>query len=196
MPDVAAERTLPHSLDAEKSVLGAILIQQRRLQPGRRAHRRARLLSRRAPAHLQQHGRAQRAQRAHRFRDAARGAVARRSARRSRRAGLHRVAGRRRAALRQRRVLRAHRQREVDAPQPDSLGEQDSRRGLRGRAGAGPAARRGRACDLCHRRGPHPRRVRAAARSRSGQLCRDRKAAVAQRAWSPACRRVSSTSTR
>ena len=26
MPDVAAERTLPHSLDAEKSVLGAILI--------------------------------------------------------------------------------------------------------------------------------------------------------------------------
>ena len=26
MPDVAAERTLPHNLDAEKSVLGAILI--------------------------------------------------------------------------------------------------------------------------------------------------------------------------
>ena len=80
----------------------------------------------------------------------------------------------------QRRVLRAHRQGEVDAPQPDSLGEQDPGRGLRGGAGAGPAARRGRARDFRDRRGSHPRRVRAAARSRAEQLRDDREAAAAQ----------------
>ena len=101
-------------------------------------------------------------------------------ARRSRRAGLHRVARRRRAAIGQRRVLRAHRQGKVDASQPDSLGEQDPGRGLRGRGGAGPAPRRGRAGDLCDRRGSHPRRVRAAARSRAEQLRDDREAAAAQ----------------
>ena len=101
-------------------------------------------------------------------------------ARRGRRPGLHRLARRRRAALGQRRVLRAHRQGEVDAPEPDPLREQDPRRGLRGRGGAGPAARRGGARDLRDRRGPHPRRLRAAARPRAEQLRDDREAAAAQ----------------
>jgi replicative DNA helicase len=58
MPDVAAERKLPHSLDAEKSVLGAILIHNDAFNQAAE-HIDGRLLSRRAPAHLQQHGRAQ-----------------------------------------------------------------------------------------------------------------------------------------
>ncbi len=100
---------------------------QRRVQPGRRGHRRARLLPRRAPAHLRQDGRAQRAQRADRPRHAQGRAVAHRRARRGRRARLHRVARRRRAAVGQRRALRAHRQGEVDAAEPDPLGQQDPR---------------------------------------------------------------------
>ena len=76
-------------------------------------------------------------------------------------------------------VLRAHRQGEVDPPQPDPLGQQDPDRGLRGRAGAGPAARRGRAIDLRDRRGSDPRRLRAAARSGAEQL-RDHREALQQ----------------
>ncbi len=180
MPDVAAERTLPHSLDAEKSVLGAILDSQRGVQPRRRAHRRARFLSRRAPPHLQQHGGAQRAQRSHRLRHAQGGAVPHRATRRGRRPGLHRVAGRRRAAFGERRVLLPHRQREVDAQKPDPLRQQDPHRGLRGGTGAGPPARRGGARDLRHRRRSHPRRFRSAARPRAEQLRDDREAAAAQ----------------
>ena len=179
MPDVAADRTLPHNLEAEKSVLGAILINNDAFNQAaevidardffRDAHRRifdkmVGLSERSEPD---------------RFRHAARRAVARRRARRGRRPGLHRVAHRRRAALGQRRVLREDRQGEVDAPQADPVGQQDSRRGLRRRGGPGPAARRGRALDL-----PSPRTACAPASCRCAiswrAAFRDREAAAAQ----------------
>ena len=117
---------------------------QRRVQPGGAGHRQRRLLPRRAPAHLRQDGRAQRAPPGDRLRHAEGGAVARRRARRGRRAGLHRVAGRRRAARDQRRVLRADRQGEGDAAESDLRGQQDPDQRLRGRSGIGPDPRRGR----------------------------------------------------
>ena len=59
MADVAvAERTLPHNLEAERSVLGAILLHNDALQPCGRGHRLARLLPRRAPSDLRQDGEA------------------------------------------------------------------------------------------------------------------------------------------
>ena len=197
MPDVAApERTLPHNLDAEKSVLGAILIHNDAFNHAaelidskdffRDAHRRIfdKMVA------LSERGRC------HRLHHAERRADAGRRARRDRRAGLHRGARRRRAAVGQRRVLRADRQGEVDAPQPDPLGQQDSDRGLRGGAGTGGAARRGRAVDLRDCRGTDPRRLRAAQGSRADQLRDDREAAAAARGRSPACRADSPISTR
>ena len=64
------DRTLPHNLEAEKCVLGAILINNHGVQSGRRGHRRAGFLPRRAPAHLREDGRAHRPQRAGRSRHA------------------------------------------------------------------------------------------------------------------------------
>ena len=182
MPDVAAapERTLPHSLDAEKSVLGAILIHNDAFNHAAELIDSQRLLPRRAPPHLRQDGRAQRTRRCHRLHHAEGRARPRRRPRRSRRAVVHRGAGRRRAALGQRRVLRAHRQGKVDAAQPDSLGEQDSDRGLRSGAGAGDAPRRSRALDLRDCRGTDPRGFRAAPGSRAEQLRDDREAAAEQ----------------
>ena len=181
MADIAASRTHASAQPRRREV-GARRDPdpQRSVQPRRGADRRARFLPRRAPPHLRPDGRAQRARRSDRLRHAEGGAVASGRARRGRRAGLHRVARRRRAALGQRRVLRADRQGEVDAPEPDSLGEQDPDRGVRGGAGAGPAARRGRALDLRDRRGSDPRRLRAAARPGAEQLRDDREAAAAQ----------------
>ena len=118
MPETAvaaAERTLPHNLEAERSVLGAILVHNDAFNLAAQVDRQRRLLPRRAPAHLRPDGRAQRAPRRHRLRHAEGGARARRPARRSGRPGLHRVAGRRRAARDQRRVLRADRQGEEHA---------------------------------------------------------------------------------
>ena len=128
MADVAvAERTLPHNLEAERSVLGAILLHNDAFNLAaevidsrdffRDAHRRIFdkmvKLAERGDAidlvtlkeELARVGRA----------------------RRGRRAGLHRGARRRRAALDQRRALRADHQGEGDAPEPDLLGEQDPR---------------------------------------------------------------------
>ena len=73
----AAERTLPHNLEAERSVLGAILVHNDAFNLAAQVIDSRRLLSRRAPAHLRQDGRAQRAQPGHRLRHAEGGAVAR-----------------------------------------------------------------------------------------------------------------------
>ncbi len=73
MPETAvaaAERTLPHNLEAERSVLGAILVHNDAFNLAAQVIDSARLLSRRAPAHLRPDGRAQRAPRRHRFRHA------------------------------------------------------------------------------------------------------------------------------
>ena len=185
MPDVATpERTLPHNLDAEKSVLGAILIHNDAFNHAaelidsrdffRDAHRRIfdKMVA------LSERGDADRLHHAERRADAGRGAG------RDRWAGLHRGAGRRRAAVGQCRVLRADRQREVDAPQPDPLGEQDSDRGLRSGAGTGRAPRRGRArrSSRLPRTGSAPASCRCAiwcrAASRRSRSCSSSKGLV------------------
>ena len=182
MPDVAAapERTLPHSLDAEKSVLGAILIHNDAFNHAaelldsqdffRDAHRRIfdRMVT------LSERGDAID------FITLKEELAAHRRSRRGRRSVVHRRAGRRRAAVGERRVLRAHRQGKVDAAQPDPLGEQDSQRGLRSGAGTGDAARRSRALDLRDCRGTHPRGLRSAQGSRAEQLRDHREAAAEQ----------------
>ena len=128
MPDVAvAERTLPHNLEAERSVLGAILLHNDAFNLAAEVIDSQRFLPRRAPAHLRQDGQARRARRRDRSRHAQGGARAVGRARRGRRPGLHHGARRRRAALDQRRALRADHQGEGDAPEPDLLGQQDSR---------------------------------------------------------------------
>ena len=109
-------------------MLGAILLHNDAFNLAAEVIDSARFLPRRAPPHLRQDGQARRARRRDRSGHAEGGAGAIRRARRSRRPRLHRGAGRRRAALDQRRALRADHQREGDAPQPDLLRQQDSRR--------------------------------------------------------------------
>ena len=134
---------------------------------------------------------------ADRLRHAERGAGAVGRARRSRRPRLHRGARRRRAALGQRRVLRADRQGEVDAPEPDSFGEQDPRRRVRGGGGAGPAsstrpsARSSRSPRIGSATGFVPLRDLVAE-----QLRRRSRSCSSTRGWSPACRPASPISTR
>ena len=128
MPDAVAERTLPHNLEAERSVLGAILLHNDAFNLAaevidsgdffRDAHRRI----------FDKMVKLVRARRRHRSRHAQGGARTLRRSRRGRRPGLHRGARRRRAALDQRRALRADHQGEGDAPQPDLLRQQDSSR--------------------------------------------------------------------
>ena len=163
-------------------MLGAILVHNDAFNLAAQVIDSRRLLPRRAPPHLRQDGRAQRAQPGDRLRHAERGAVARRRARRRRRAGLRRVAGRRRAARDQRRVLRAHRQREVDAAEPDLRGQQDPHQRLRGRSGIGPDPRRGRERHLRGRRRPAEGRLRPDARPGQGELPEDRAAVRAEAA--------------
>ena len=135
MPETLAaapDRTLPHNLEAEKSVLGAILIHNEAFNHAaelidardffRDAHRRIFdkmvALSERNDAidlvtlkdELQRRGELEEV-----------GGP-----------GVHRVAGRRRAPQRQRRALRADRQGKGHAAEPDSFRQPDSRRGLSG----------------------------------------------------------------
>ena len=172
----AHERTLPHNLDAERSVLGAILIDNEAFNTAiaivtsaaffRDAHRRI----------LRADDRPRRAAQRHRLRDPARGAGAQRRARGHRRRGLPGLARRRRAALHQRRGLRAHRQGKGHAAQPDLRGQQDRRQCLRGRPGRRPDPRRRRGRHLLGRRGPGQGRLRADAPAGAGQLPEDREA--------------------
>ena len=192
-----AERTLPHSLDAEKSVLGAILIRNEAFNHAaelidardffRDAHRRIfdKMVA------LSERG------------DPIDFVTLKEELSRS--GELDEVGGPAYIASladgvprsRQRRVLRADRQGEVDAPQSDSLRQQHPRRrAYEAEQEPDLSARRGRAVDLRDRRGSDPRRLRAAARSGAEQLRDDREAAAAQGRWSPACRPASSTSTR
>ena len=158
----AAERTLPHNLEAERSVLGAILVHNdafnlaaQVIDAGdfyRDAHRRIFdkmvALNERNQAidfvtlkeELSRGGEL----------DDVGGP------------GLRRVARRRRAARDQRRVLRAHRQGKGDAAEPDLRGEQDPDQRLRGGPGVGPDPGRGRERDL--RGGRRPAEGRASCR--------------------------------
>ena len=52
--DIHLERGLPASIEAERSILGAILLDNGLYEPGRPAQAR-RLLARRAPPHLRPH---------------------------------------------------------------------------------------------------------------------------------------------
>ena len=69
-----AERTLPHNLEAERSVLGAILLHNDAFNLAAEVIDSQRLLPRRAPAHLRQDGEADRARRRDRPRHAQGGA--------------------------------------------------------------------------------------------------------------------------
>ena len=197
MPDIAvAERTLPHNLEAERSVLGAILLHNDAFNLAaevidsgdffRDAHRRifdkmVKLAERSDAIDLvtlkEELGRVRRA-------------------RRGRRPGLHHGARRRRAALDERRALRADHQGEGDAPESDLLREQDSLDGVRGRGRRRRHPRPGRARDLRDRRRQGARRLRLAARSGAVEPRHDREAAARARSWSPACRPASPISTR
>ena len=123
-----SDRTLPHNLEAEKCVLGAILINNQAFNQAAEVIDAAGLLPRCAPAHLREDGRAQRSQRADRSRHAQGRADAIERARGRRRARLHQRAHRRRAAVGQRRVLREDRQGEVDAAAADPVGQRRARR--------------------------------------------------------------------
>ena len=101
-------------------------------------------------------------------------------ARRSGRPRLHRRARRRRAALDERRALRAHHQGKGDPPEPDLLGEQDSRDRVRRRGRSRRHPRSGRARDLRDRRRQGARRLRVAARAGAVEPRHDREAARAQ----------------
>ena len=191
-----AERTLPHNLEAERSVLGAILLHNDAFNLAaevidssdffRDAHRRifdkmVKLAERGDAIDLvtlkEELGRVGRA-------------------RRGRRAGLHHRARRRRAALDQRRALRADHQGEGDPPEPDLLGQQDPRDGLRGRGGRRRHPRSGRARDLRDRRRQGARRLRLAARPRAGAASTRSRSCTRARSSSPACRPASPISTR
>ena len=181
MPDAAvAERTLPHNLEAERSVLGAILLHNDAFNLAaevidasdffRDAHRRI----------FDKMVKLVRARRRDRSGHAEGGAGAIRRSRRGRRPRLHHGARRRRAALDQRRALRADHQGEGDPPESDLLGEQDSRDRLRRRGGRRRHPRPGGARDLRDRRRQGARRLRLAARPGAVQPRHDREAARAQ----------------
>ena len=141
----ASDRSLPHNLEAERSVLGAILLHNEAFNARGRgldsrdffrdAHRRI----------FDKMVRARRAGRRDRPGHPQGGAGRGGRARRGGRPGLHRRARRRRAALDQRRALRPDHQGEGHPPEPDLLGEQDPRYGVRGRGGGRPDPRPGRA---------------------------------------------------
>ena len=132
MTDLAApDRTLPHNLEAERSVLGAILLHNEAFNQAaevidagdffRDAHRR--IFEKMVLLSERRHG--------DRHRHAEGGTGQDRRDRRSGRAGLHRLAGGRRPAVDQRRVLRAHHQGEGDPPQPDLRGQPHSHHRVR-----------------------------------------------------------------
>ena len=192
----AAERTLPHNLEAERSVLGAILVHNDAFNLAaqvidssdfyRDAHRR---IFDRMVALNERHD-------AIDFVTLKEELVTRRRARRGRRARLRRVARRRRAARDQRRVLRADRQGEGDASQSDLRGEQDPHQRLRGRAGIGPDPGRGRERDLRRRRRPAEGRLRRRCAIWSRKASRRSSSCSSRSGSSPACPRASSISTR
>ena len=127
MPETAVRRrwscTLPHNLEAERSVLGAVLVHNDAFNLAAQVIDARRFLPRRAPAHLRPDGRAQRAHQAIDFvtlKEDWPAAATHRWADR-----LRRLARRRRATSDQRGVLRADRQGEGDAAQPDLRRAQD-----------------------------------------------------------------------
>ena len=189
------DRTLPHNLEAERSVLGAVLIHNDAFNQAaevlnprdfyRDAHRRI------FEKMIQLSERRKR----HRLRHAQGRALPRGRARRSGRPGLHLGARRRPAARHQRRVLRAHRAREVDASQSHLRVQQNSGHRLRGGAGAEPHSRRGRAGDLRDRRRSRARRVHVDAPAGASRASRRSSARTSASSSSPACRRDSPIST-
>ncbi len=178
----AVDRPLPHNLEAERSVLGAVLIHNDAFNPAaevltprdfyRDAHRRIfeKMIE------LSERG------------NAIDFVTLREELSRSGeldevgRPGLRRGARRRTAARDQRRVLRAHRPREIDAPQSHLLGQQDPRDRVRGGARSEPDSRRGGAVDLRDCGRSRARRLCVDAAARARQLRGDRAGARAQAA--------------
>ena len=170
MPDVAvAERTLPHNLEAERSVLGAILLHNDAFNLAAEVIDSRRFLPRRAPPHLRQDGQARRAQRRHRSRHAE--GRARRARASSTRSAARPTSPRSSTACRARptssttpRIIKE----KATLRQPDLLGEQDPRDRVRRRGGGRRHPRPGRARDLRDRRRQGARRLRLAARPGAG----------------------------
>ena len=170
MADPAADRTLPHNLEAERAVLGAILLNAEAIHQAvefikdtdffRDAHRRIfeKMLG------LMERGQAI---------DfiTIKDELARSG-------DLDQVGGPAYVASLvdglphgdQRRRLRPHREAEVDAAQPDPVGQPRPLERLSRRRGRGGHHRRGGARDLRHRRRVDPRRVRVDARPGERQL--------------------------
>ena len=198
MPDVAAaERTLPHNLEAEKSVLGAILIHNEAFNHAaelidsrdffRDAHRRIFdkmvALSERSDAidlvtlkdELQ------------RARASSRRSAGPPTSRRSPTA-CRAVANVEHYAriVKEKATLRnlIHSANRILAD------------GLRGRGGRRPDPRRCREGDLRDRRGPHPRRASCRCAISCRAASRRSRSCSSTRGWSPACRPASSISTR
>ena len=177
-----AQRTLPHNLEAERSVLGAILVHND-------AFNLAAQVIDSGDFYRDDHRRIFDCMVALNERNAAIDFVTLKEEL-SRGGELDAVggpayvagAGRRRAPGDQRRVLRADRQGEVHAPQPDLRGQQDPHQRLRSGPGSRRHPGRGRRLDLRGGRRPAEGRLRPDARPGEGKLPEDRAAVRAEAA--------------
>ena len=114
------ERPMPHNVEAERSILGAILLDNNAHQCGHREAQAGGFFPRSSPAHLSADDRARRNAAGHRPGDAHRAVAAQRRTGIRRRRGLRLAVDGRRAARHQRRALRAHREGKIAAARPDS----------------------------------------------------------------------------
>ena len=169
LEEITSEKGLPQNLEAERSVLGAILLDPAALSLRRPDPLAGRLLPGHAPPHLQRDARALAAFGRDRRPHAQGGARPRGRDREGRRRRLPDGAARRGAGRRQRRALRPDRQGEVDPPPPHPGGPEDRPgRAVRGAGRRGPAGRGDRR-DLRHRRRRGPGRVRGDRAGRAPQ---------------------------
>ena len=197
MPDAVAERTLPHNLEAERSVLGAILLHNDAFNLAAEVIDSRRFLPRRAPAHLRQDGEARRARRRDRSRHAEGGA--RRAPASSTRSAAPPTSRRSSTACRARptsSTTRASSRRRRRSGNLIFSANKILATAYEARGGRRRHPRPGRARDLRDRRRQGARRLRVAARPGAVEPRHDREAARAQGARSPACRPASPISTR
>ncbi len=190
------DRTLPHNPEAERTVLGAILVDNQAFNSAaeilhredfyREAHRRD----------LRGDGGARRAEPADRPRHPEGRARAPVGARGGGRRRLPGRARRRGAPHHERRALEPHHQGEGGPPEPHPRRQPHRPLLLRGGGRGGGAPRPGREVDLRHRRAADPRRLRRHAGDRQGELPHDRPALAVEGRGHRARHRLRATSTR